>query len=550
MFSWGKKKEPEIPSQEEKRDDDARDENLQQTQAAQHDSPSEQPFKPAVGSESPKKPSSQTDENQEQQTTNKVASTPPSEALKSPALSPHAQSPASPPTTSWSEALYRACRSKPTFLLTPRQVLQEQQQVIRPRQEDVIVFQNVKTTAKAVVEQLHKTAVPSSTTATTSSYSRSVYNGVAWGISSVAWGVGKVYQYVVADPDDIYEKSDLDWQEQEDDVNNESVALVPWEEPVVCMQLLAECVNELRPHCQELQAVSLNTAMGKYSFAEWAQKACPLAKGLQQRHDQDLLVHVLVELGHARMVDNDQYLVFGVSPNGKNVEFCVSMVRLNLAIEASERQIQQWEQEKEKCTRQALEKKKRQDMNGAKTELAKRNLLQHKIDAAHGSLLNLVQTRDTLETSHFQQTQVYESLAAAKSAFAALREGSSVENADELLLDLLEEQDHVNELSSALLPEQQQEFDEDELLEELMNLKLDDDYDAKLPSNKEEDDRVKEEDVNGMTSTAGVAVDSEKENKTLVVESSKVDVSNERDQGDEQDGDEKRAGSVVETPAT
>lgn len=470
MLSWRKKKEPESHPEdsstslaETEQQPAAEETQVAPSLATATDSPSLVTAEPEAAVAS--SPVSQDHAKVHQQ-----SSSPPASQKST---SPPPESPPAP-ATCWSDALYNACVANNTFMLTPTQVLQNQQQVKRPHLDDsVLIFQkDTATTAKNIVEALHKTTAPSQTSST---LSRRVYNGVTGAASSAAWAATKLVQLVVGNEDD-YDEADLDYSEQADDVMNESIALVPWSEPVICVGSMKECTNQLIPHCNgELQAVSRH-GTGKYSFAEWAaaQCDCSIAPNLQQ-HDLDLLEHVLVESGHA--VFSGNYLVFGNNVSSTNtdlIQVAVALVQLNLSIEANERLVNQRTAQVEECTRCATKKVQQKNVKGAKLELQKRRLLQSKIDDSHGSLLNLIQARDTLEASQFQQTHVLAPMQGATSALKALRQGCTVENVDDIILDLQEELNHSNEMSTVLAAGQQQEYDEAELLEELNRLTLED----------------------------------------------------------------------------
>lgn len=479
MISWGRKKHPETAPSEEIENKKVDDTETSLSSEAQHSST----ISSGINRNSSSDPSTSIEflgdsqemrgtkqmkhdaDNKEQE---KAHSSPP----------PACDSPASPSlesATNWPDALYLACRSQSTFMQTPKQVLHHQEQILRPRQDECTLFQStVETTAKAVVDQIKK---ESSSNASQTTLTRRALNVVSGTASTVAWGVSKIYQYSVADADD-YEDTELDWKEERDDTIHESTPLVPWDQPVVCVKLVEECTSQLILQCSQLNAVSLQGTSGKYTFAEWAVNACPnIARGLQ-RHDLDLLAHILVQSGHALMAENNKYLVFGDSSKPTNTEYAVSLLKLNQAIYAAEQQISKWQDQETQCARRALERKQRNDVRGAKLELTRKRQLDSNISTTQTSLLNLLQVRDTLELSHLQQSHVTESLKQATSALAALRQECTVEDVDEVMLDLKEESDHVYSVSTALVGNtDQQDLDEDELMQELERLQLDDDDD-------------------------------------------------------------------------
>lgn len=383
-------------------------------------------------------------------------------------------SPEMPIVVTWDKTLYQACVKNKTFSQTPRQVLQEQEQVLRPREDTVILFQpnNEATMIQALVDEISATGSSDRTTTGTTTMKR-VWNGVTGAASTVA---SKVYQYTVADPDD-YKEEELDYDEQADDVQIETSKLVNWNAKVVCVEMVKECVTQVLVQCSnnskknEIQAVRRN-GTGEYSFAAWASRHSTIAQGLQQPHDWNLLQQVLVHAGHAKI--SGEYLVLGDSLTDTNIQAAVSLAQLKEAIEACEERNEKRQAEIEKHKRIAADKKKKKDVKGALRQLQLCKHLRNQVDSTNAHLLNLYQAHDSLESAHFHATHVVKPLEDTAKALKALRQDVSVEDVDDVMLDLQDELEHVNEMSERMATSagtaQVDDFNDDELLAELERL--------------------------------------------------------------------------------
>ena len=401
--------------------------------------------------------------------------------------SPQGKSPASPLAT-WNDALYRACVAHETFMRTPAQVLQEQQQVLRPRFDSVVVVyeNNIEKTSKAIVEEMNQTVPLSSSQQPTTTLARRFVSNLAWGAaSSAVWVGSKLLQTVVGDEDD-YDENELTYSEQADDVNESVQPVVGWSVPVVCVEYVTQCVNQLLPHCDDKMLALSRQGTGNYSFAGWAANTCHLCKNVKAS-DLDLLMHVFVQAGHAIFYGN--YIVFDKSATETELQVATSLAQLKQAIQDTEDRIEEWTRQADKYTGLALRKNQKGDQKGAAHEFRKVKLLRTKIESARGSLLNLHQTHDTLETSQLHHTQVLKPLEAAASALKVLREVYPVEKVDKVALDLQEELGELNVVTTeALFDGKVHDEDEDRELMKGLN-GLDEDHDL-----MEELDRLKVED--------------------------------------------------------
>jgi len=537
MFSFRKKKEPEIHPENETQREKMSEENQLKMAKAVHGFCSEPSLVDLSDTQPSTVPSTEAPLNEsEEQQAEDVSNL--SEALESqlhissPAQeakeqqqqessssaalqnSPALVSVSSPLPSSPKDALYLACKNAHSFMQTWTQVLQEHQHISRPREDSVILFQkNLKTTAEAVMQEMNKTVpLSSAQSQPASSLSRLVYNGVTWTAYTAASAALKVYHYATTDADD-YDDHEVAYEEQADDVMAESVALVPWDKPVVCVPLVSECVAELlaSAHCDGNDALKVLCIhkKGDYSFAAWAADASPIAQGLQ-RHDLDLLQHVLVEAGHA--VLSGDYIVLGNVKNTKetDIDVAVACARLHQEIEFYNRLIERSSKQAADLRELVTKKKLQGDMKGALAHYKRCKVLEAKIDNDRATQLNLEQALSTLETTHFNKKHVLEPLKAATSALKACREECSLEDADNVMLDLQDEMEEANEITSTLVGHIVD--DEDALMAELEQLMKEESTEEATTEEKVEEESTEEKESNAVESQVRPGVN-EKENE-------------------------------------
>lgn len=376
---------------------------------------------------------------------------------------------------SWKEALYRACLAQQCLTRTPHQVLQEQTRVLLPSLDSVIVYHNdpMATAKRIVQQQMHNRNT--TTTQTTTSWSRQMVSGLSWTVS-------KIYERVLGDADDCYyDDEKVTWNEPDDCFQEEEAAVkwVAWEESIVCVELVQQCVEDLVSRADPLLALqccgtitpTTSKSGDEFHFGSWT--GYPY-----DSHDLTLLAHVLVQAGHA--VFAQDYIVFGENMPQRDVDVAVALVQLRQALAHAQRQLLEWTERADECTRRATQYKKQPPAKGSAAtataaalhELQKRKLLQLQIDRARAMLLNLQRAHDALETAHLQRSQVLVPLQATARALRALRQDHSVEEVEDLYDDLREEYDHWNDLWKENDLVNSDEHDDDELMQELERLTL------------------------------------------------------------------------------
>lgn len=483
MFGFRKiEKEPETPSEARTHPDidDARTTTEKEDFKSQTDAPSftsEDKMKKKDVEEVSQMPSSSSEApfvdhgNNEQQryydSSPHVPSESSSQTLSSPQSVPIETANPSSSLLTWDEALYQACVKNKTFAQTPQQVLDQHHHVLRPGQDQVLLY-----TQTDVSMEICKKLSSISTTNSSNSMARRVWSG----LTSIA---SKLYQYTVADPDD-YMEQDLESWEQNDDAHGKR--LVEWNDSVVCAQLVVECIQQLRQQLSEITAVR-KSGTKPYSFATWVAEHSDIH--VQQPRDLRLLQQVLIESGHAQV--SGDFLILGDAPlTDTRVQVAVSLTQLQEAIEACQDFNERRQAEIENHTHLATVKKRNKDIPGALRELQLCKHLRAQVDSTSAHLLNLHQAHDSLQSAHFQATHVVKPLEDTAAALKALRQDVPLERVDDVMLDLQEEIEHVNDVSERMANSsgiQRNDFDEDELLAELEQMSLQDSDDILYDSN-------------------------------------------------------------------
>ena len=158
----------------------------------------------------------------------------------------------------------------------------------------------------------------------------------------------KYIETVLAGEGDDYDGEE-EWREQDDHVG-ELVALVDWNEPVVCVPLAEDCVNRFVPqihaYTNKKHLVALvRHGTDDHSFAGWCHRghiteaedptttASTLLKNLNAS-DVDLIAHVLVEADHA--VFYQDCILFGKGSSDSEREVAVALVKLERAMASTE----------------------------------------------------------------------------------------------------------------------------------------------------------------------------------------------------------------------
>eukprot|EP00536_Pseudo-nitzschia_multiseries_P008990 jgi/Psemu1/325439/estExt_fgenesh1_pg.C_2410003 len=211
-------------------------------------------------------------------------------------------------------------------------------------------------------------------------------------------------------------------------------------------------------------------------------------------HDNDFLLRVLIGLNKACVIQRHNKSQKGldvlvlssteIDRSDCKADNCIpERLRIPVSlwdIEKAEAQIEQnlqdWSNRAAACTEKALAYKKQKQIELAKIQLTKRRVIQQRIDSDSRLQIQLLQTRNAIETAQSNRSMV-DIMANSAKLLKQLREETPLEEVDETIDDLQSEcddmQDVHNALSSlgsnALVMDKDEE---EELLKELEGLSI------------------------------------------------------------------------------
>lgn len=202
-------------------------------------------------------------------------------------------------------------------------------------------------------------------------------------------------------------------------------------------------------------------------------------------HDNNLLLQVLADLNVAKIVHRepkglDAVVLSSKSTTSDNDELlseasriAISLWDIERAEEMIEQKLQEWSEQACECTKKALMYKKRNQIKIAMTQLAKRKLIEKRIDSDSRLQLQLLQTKNAIESAQSNRSMV-DLMTDSTKLLRQLRENTPLEEIDETLDDLQSELDGLQEIDDTLSSLGNNMGTEEQLLEELQNLSISD----------------------------------------------------------------------------
>jgi len=207
--------------------------------------------------------------------------------------------------------------------------------------------------------------------------------------------------------------------------------------------------------------------------------------------DTDILLQVLVDLKRARIIRRENLdsmrtdvivLSSGAMTTGdgdqipENIRIAISLWDIKIAEEKIEKKLQEWSEQAAECTKNALKFKKRNQIKMATTQLAKRNLIQKRIDSDSRLQIQLLQTKDAIESAQSNRS-ILDLMADSTKLLRQLREETPLEEVDDVIDDLQSEIDDLQDITETISTIGKTVTDvgtDEELLAELQNLSLND----------------------------------------------------------------------------
>jgi Snf7 len=340
----------------------------------------------------------------------------------------------------WKELHLDTCRSLHSITATPKQVL-EYQAILEERPINAVMWKNQENAIQQVgLEILHPLPISSWSVMTT----------------PLSW----LYQRMMTPT----EKPDEgEWQQEDDEFHTAQISsLAGWEDVVLNVPLAAELCQQIIQNSNTKKVPRVFSRDGTdldTSFFSWCQHIATTDSVISKISTDQLsfLLQVLVHTNYATI--QDHYIVLHDTQSSKScIETAIVNFQLQQSIIAMETQISRWT-----INIQHLEQQIEIIMKGSNTTttakakatlqirrvLKQKKIIEQHVESARSTLLNLEQTRATFETTA-SQLEILDLLQRTNDAWKELTKGVSVEQVDQVVMDLQEEMQLGMDVNSAM----------------------------------------------------------------------------------------------------
>jgi len=359
-----------------------------------------------------------------------------------------------------------------------------------PRESDA----NVLVESKQVVEILQTKRVKKSTTSTTSTPMKSTISSLLMSPIKVVSAVASMMRDPDDDIDEWIQDGDDAFIDDEGNVGNSSSSAFGLHTPLINLNTTEAAIECLERKIDQIPPET-PLVMGLSEWSSWAQSAFSNSIAGNQFnfsiHDNDFLLQVLVDLNRAKIVRRENskpkgidvvVLTFKTIKDEKdgslpeNLRIAVSLWDIQRAEEMIEQKLQEWSEQAAECTRKALMYKKRNQPKLATTQIAKRRMIQQRIDSDSRLQLQLLQTKNAIESAQSNRSMV-DLMADSANMLRQLREATPLDEVDETVDGLQAELDGLQDINDTIASVGNNVTNactDDELLAELENLSIND----------------------------------------------------------------------------
>jgi len=206
-------------------------------------------------------------------------------------------------------------------------------------------------------------------------------------------------------------------------------------------------------------------------------------------NDNNILLQVLIDMNKATMIQRQNQKPRGtdvvilssksIAPDGsdcipENFRIPLSLWDIQNAEEKIEQKLKEWSEQAALCTQNALQYKKLNQITMAKTQLAKRRVIQQRIDSDSRLQIQLLQTKNAIESAHSNRS-VVDLMSGSAKLLRQLRAETPLEEIDETMDDLqceIDDLQEINDTISSLGNNNANAGTDDELLKELESLTM------------------------------------------------------------------------------
>jgi hypothetical protein len=245
--------------------------------------------------------------------------------------------------------------------------------------------------------------------------------------------------------------------------------------PIIHVALTTQCLNVIQTQTQTSEdQASDPRIIAESEWHQWCSQIEDDVLGQLSVTDTDWLLQLLVSNHQAKILrrENLTNLIVLSKKDEKDLQVLVALWDLRLAKHRLEEQLHKWADQVNECNQKALLFKRQQQTSLALAQLAKRKMIQERIDTSTQTLINLEQTQTAIETAHSNKATV-ELLSQSSIILGGLTQQTSLEQIEQVRGDLQSELYHHTELQTALAGgEANMDDDDEELWKELQDLSI------------------------------------------------------------------------------
>lgn len=395
--------------------------------------------------------------------------------------------------TTWKQAHDAYCSKHGTLSASIHQILGDTLGKNRevpwalPRKGDA----DVVVEAEKVAEILQSRKMKSTATSAVGTPAKSSSSMVASVLMSPVKLVSAVAS-IMRDPDDDYEE----WVQEGDDAFTDddegTYQAFDLNAPIINLNRTEAAIECLERTIDQIPAET-PLVMALHEWTSWTRALFSKSNSSFEFQllgkDRDLLLQILVDLKRARIIRRETSVIVLTPKTVKDekdgslpesLRIALALWDIQKAEEQIEKRLQNWSEQAAECTTKALMYKKQNQVKIAMIQVKKRKMIQQRIDADSRLQLQLLQTRNAIESAQSNRS-IIDLMADSTKILRLLREEMPLEQIDDTIDDLQSELDglqDINDAVGAIGSNISNSHTDDELLAELESLSIND---HKLP---------------------------------------------------------------------
>lgn len=362
----------------------------------------------------------------------------------------------------WNTSFRDACLSLQTLTATPHEVLEYLEKTNKeecslslelPKKSKAILWKN-NDVVPTIIEKYHEQQRQEQERLNVKERKQGMLTKVAT----------QVFQriFFIQEVEDVHT-----WTEENDDYSSEHD--LGWQQEIANIGLAVQCCQTLVRHAAEGK-VLLRQGDSEHSVMGWI-RSLPKEELVSTLPEGQIsvLMDALLEMKLARIVDD--ILAIGFTTDIDR-DISMALLRIDMAMRATEASMEQWTIQRDAALTRAVQCKRQNRNAAAIREMKRKALYETHLESTRGTLINLEQTQHAVQTAQ-SQAQLVRMLEETASTWKVVRQyGVTIEEVNDLALNLAEELGHLDDDNRKLLQCSNDDFSEEELLTELGNLTL------------------------------------------------------------------------------